>query len=75
MDYLSVTEFARLAGVNRATIRRAIERGDLKAIRPTRDFLVPRKALGTYAPRRGGRPLGSKDRLPRQRRWHRRPAS
>jgi len=45
--FLSVREFADLLGVDRRTVRRAIKRGTLMAIRlgPRGDFRVPASEL------------------------------
>jgi excisionase family DNA binding protein len=45
---LDVWEVAQLLGIHRLSVRRAIERGELRAVRVGRRVLVPRKTLDEF---------------------------
>ncbi len=45
-DFFTTTELAKLMGVNRITIFRKIKKGEIKAIKVGRNFVIDKKDLG-----------------------------
>ena len=44
-NYFSTTEIATLLGLTRQAVFKKIKLGEIKAIRPGRDFLIPKEEL------------------------------
>ena len=45
-EFLSTTELAKLMGISRVSVYRKIKRGDIKAIKAGRNFIIKKSDLG-----------------------------
>lgn len=60
-DLLSTKQAAAQIGREQSYVRRLCQRGQLRATKVGRDWLIPASALANYVPRRGGRPIEKSD--------------
>jgi hypothetical protein len=68
-DYVSVTQAAKMRGVSRQAILKALARGTLKGSRVDQFWLIHRRDLAAFEPRTdGGKKKTAKKRAGRERR-------
>lgn len=73
---LSVRAAASELGMAQSRVKDHLASGRLHGYKtPSGHWLIPPEAVRTFERRPPGRPVGSRDSRPRQRRWYRRPTT